>query len=652
MIGRWSIVSHWSLVIGVPAEALAKAGHWSVRSFNLKPIPWVLALIVASLLAGESASAAPTQGDAEPARIQSVFARDMALRDFAELMTRGCEADWKVLVSEQAGDKRISFYLSNTGIEETLRSICATYGLWYRRSPRSDIVQIVTMEEYRQGLNLYADEVVEVVPVMYPAPEEIGDALARLFQDRVVWDPPPEDISDDMPRIEGALDRMDTMADRATLVDAETLGGTTASYRDRYDRSSYRRRSGDAWSRSGDYDVRSGRSSGATEAQTLDDVVEQQQRALDAQQAGRGIPEEIGGRNDRPGLVYISASPSANALILRSSDAASVETIKTVIRQLDKPKPQVLLEVRVLDIQLGDEESRGVDWLFQQGPSSDGIMLSGGRATGITPEPGNVIRSSDTATLAPQGTGIDPLATVFNLVSADVRARVQFLRDEQRIRSLATPSLLVADNEASRIFIGSEVTVLEKVEPKVEFYGENNENSRTTYTVTSPRERIGTTLLITPKIHADRTVTIRLLQEETQLGSQRTVEYGQTAADQFTSQDIEERSVTTTVLAKDGHAVAIGGLIRERDEERETGVPLLMHIPLLGELFKRTTRSATRSELLVLIRPRVLLAPGEGATASREAVEQVNRSAEELRRQWHGSEKRVDEIETEAGDDD
>jgi len=114
----------------------------------------------------------------------------------------------------------------------------------------------------------------------------------------------------------------------------------------------------------------------------------------------------------------------------------------------------------VLDIQLGNEEARGVDWLFQQGPGSDGIMLSGGRATGVTAEPGNVIRSSDTA-LVPQGTGLDPLATVFNLVSADVRARVQFLRDEQRIRSLATPSLLVADNEASRIFIGSEVTVLE-----------------------------------------------------------------------------------------------------------------------------------------------------------------------------------------------
>lgn len=149
------------------------------------------ALCLAATLAGALVSTAPAQTTAEPVVIESVFVRDMALRDFAELMTRGCESEWKVLVSEQAGDKRISFYLSDTGIEETLRSICATYGLWYRQSPRSDIVQIITMDEYRKGLNLYADEAVEVVPVMYPAPEEIGDTLARLFQDRVVWDPPP-----------------------------------------------------------------------------------------------------------------------------------------------------------------------------------------------------------------------------------------------------------------------------------------------------------------------------------------------------------------------------------------------------------------------------------------------------------------------------
>jgi len=629
------MIDHWFLVIRthIPTSPRPRTRRGRLR-----------VLCVAALLVGVTAFAAPAREEAAQARIQSVFVRDMALRDFAELMTRGCEADWKVLVSEQAGDKRISFYLSDTGIEETLRSICATYGLWYRRSPRSDIVQIVTMEEYRQGLNLYADEAVEVVPVMYPAPAEIGDALARLFQDRVVWDPPPEDISDDMSRIEGALDRMDTMADRATLVDSVELGGTSAYDRDRYDSFANRRRPGR-------YGVRSERSGGAAQERTLDDVVEQQKRALDAQQAAQGIPEDVGGRNDRPGLVYISASPSANALILRSSDAVSVETIKNVIRQLDKPKPQVLLEVKVLDIQLGDEEARGVDWLFQSS-AGDGQTLGGGRATGVTAEPGDTIRSPDGATLTPRGTGLDPLATVFSFVSADVRTRIQLLQDERRIRALATPSLMVADNEASRIFIGREVTVLEKVEPETTFVGTENPQQVTTYNVTSPRERIGTTLLITPKIHADRTVTIRLLQEETQLGAQRTIEYGQTATDQFTSQDIEERSVTTTVLAKDNHAVAIGGLIRERDEERQTGVPFLMHIPLLGEIFRRTTRSATRSELLVLIRPRVLLAPGEGEIASRESVEQVERGAEKLRRRWRRFDEHAAKAEDEALDDD
>ncbi len=643
-------------------------GHKLADALQSRGCIWILCM--AAVLTGPLASLT-AQAQAESVAIESVFVRDMALRDFAELMTRGCESEWKVLVSEQAGDKRISFYLSDTGIEETLRSICATHGLWYRQSPRSDIVQIITMEEYQKGLNLYADETVEVVPLMYPTPEEIGDALARLFQDRVVWDPPPEDIADDMFNIESALDRMDTIADRATLVDTENMGGLGGvgtgrdGYRG-YGSSSYGRR-GDSWSRSGRYgrsygSDRYGRGYGSSrygsgsgrsgEEQTVEEVVKQQRLAVEAQQAAWGIPEEIGGRNDRPGLVYIAAARSANALVLRSSDAASIETIKSVIHDLDKPKPQILLEVKVLDIQFGDEDARGVDWLFQRELGAKDFMLSGGRATGISTEPGNLISSSDPLTLVPQGTGLDPMATVFSIVSDDVRARLQFLEDKRRIRALATPSLLVADNEASRIFIGSEVTVLEKVEPETSFIGTEQPRPVTTYTVTSPRKRIGTTLLITPKIHADRTVTIRLLQEETQLGPQRTVEYGQTATDQFAAQDIEERSVTTTVLAKDGHVVAIGGLIRDRHEERETGLPVLMHIPLLGQLFKRTIQSETRGELLVLIRPRVLLAPGEGQAASRETIERVNRRAEELKRKWQAFEAQAEEPAAEAPDGD
>ncbi len=581
--------------------------------------------------------------DAPSLQIESVFVRDMKMRDFAELLTRAFGAEWRVLVSDRAGEKQIRFYLADTGAEETLRSVCGAYGLWYRRSPRSGIIQVMTLEEYRQGISLYTDETVEVLTVHYPAPEEIGDTLARLFQDRVVWDPPSETLGDDRDRIERALDRMDTMADRATLTDASQTSTRTGDSRTdrwndrRYDRVDTRLRERRGYSD----DTRRA----VTEGASLETVMERQQQEMSSQQAAYRTDDGVGdGRGVRPGLVYVSASPMANALVLRSSDAASLELVKRVARELDKPRPQVLLEVRIFDISLGDEQSRGVDWLFQQGPGSDGIMLSGGASRGITAEPGGAIRSSDPLTLIPQGTGLNPLAAVFSVVSSDVRARIQLLHDQQRIRSLATPTLLVADNEASRIFIGSEVTVLERVSPETEFYGEFGQLSRTVYTVTAPRKRIGTTLLITPKIHADRTVTLRILQEETRLGAGRTVRYGQTETDQFTAQDVEERSVTTTILAADGHAIAIGGLIREQQEERETGIPLLMDIPLLGRLFKRTLHSETRSELLVLIQPRVLLAPGEGAAASRAIMERAERHTGAMRHAWDDPEPHAERV--------
>lgn len=576
--------------------------------------------IFAFFFAGNSVFAA-----GKPPVIESVFAREMALRDFAELLTRGLGPGWNVVVSEEAGERKIRFFLAETGIEEALRSLCAVYGLWYRRSPGSGIVQIMTKEEYRRGINIYADESVEVVPVLYPSPEEIGDSLARLFRDRVVWDPSPEDVGNDITRIEGALDRMDTMANRATLVDSGASGsrvGTLGTIRSQRQRDDYRRER---------YEEGGGRvRSRADGGYSVDDVFSYRRQEADALQKDFSPQKYEDELDFRPGLVYVSAAPMANALVLRSSDANSLELIKRVINELDKPKPQVLLEVKVLEIDLSDEKTRGVDWLFRDQSGSDPVVVSGGMSRGITDDPGSLIQSSDPSTLVPMGTGINPTAAVFSMVSDKVRARIQLLQEEKRIQSLATPSLLVADSEASRIFIGSEVTVLEKVEPQTDYVGTQDPTPVTTYTVTSPRKRIGTTLLITPKIHADRTVTIRVLQESTQLGRERAVQYGSGLDDRFVSQDVEETSVTTTIMAADGHTVAIGGLIRQRKVEKESGVPVFMHIPVLGNIFKKTTQSDQHNELLILIRPHVLLAPGETESVSNAFLERVSRHPDML----------------------
>jgi general secretion pathway protein D len=518
----------------------------------------------------------------EPQGIDSLFVREMPLRKFAELLTRGCGSGCKVMVSQKAAETQVSFYLADTDVEETLRSICSAYELWYRKLSGSAMIQIMTQTEYQQGLNLYAEEEVVVIPILYPTPDEIGESLAALFPDRVVWDPPDDFAEDQMDQIEDALDRMDTIADRATIVTDSDSGTSSSS-------SSSRSSSSDS----------EGASLDETYTRQTSELAIQQQRAL----------QQESGTSTRPGLVYISSFPSANRLILRSSDSASLERIKKVVSELDQPPPQVLLEVKVLELVLSDEESVGVDWLFEAGD------LSGGRSTGITDDAGGLIMSA-TDYLVQQGTGIDESAACFSLVTEQISARLQMLQESQSIKNIATPNLMVADNEASRIFIGTESTVLEKVESSVTYYGDDNENFTTSYTVDSSRERIGTTLLITPKIHADRSVTIRILQEESELGDTQTIQYGEDSDASFLAQDVDERSVVSTVLAQDGQTIAIGGLIREEDESTDSGFPILKDLPLIGSLFKTSSTCTLRSELLILIRPHVVLAPGEGGVLS------------------------------------
>ncbi|MDZ7615680.1 MAG: hypothetical protein U1E05_01675, partial [Patescibacteria group bacterium] len=193
--------------------------------------------------------------------------------------------------------------------------------------------------------------------------------------------------------------------------------------------------------------------------------------------------------------------------------------------------------------------------------------------------------------------------------------------------SLATPNLCVADGEASRVFVGTETTILQKVESQQTTTSGNNPVTTVSYSVDAPRQNVGTTLLITPRIHADRSTTIRLVQEDSQVGDTQTIVFGQDEEGNdrsFQSQDIDTRSVTTTVVASDGKISAIGGLIREQVQVRDVGVPGLMDVPMVGSIFKTTFKDRQRSELLVLIRPFVLLAPGESECVSQDLIQRIS----------------------------
>ena len=593
-----------------------------------------LAILAATLYFAASAAFCLEYGR-EPSNddmvIESLIVREMPIRGFAELITRSSSSRWTVMVSEGAAEKQLDLYLERTGVELALKAVCSAYGLWYKRTPGSSIVQIMTLEEFRSGLNLYAEEAVEVITLKYPQVEEVCETLQKVFLDRVIWSRTDKDENDPYDRLERAFDRMELLTDRATIAEEGSIGSSSSNSNSNYsnNRSNLRSNNNSRNRNNNNYRNDNSSTGSGNGGQNIQRLEQERSRAEEVllrnyqDDSLRQLYNEQSDKMHRPGLVYISALVASNDLVLRSNDPASLARVREVAVCLDRPSPQVLLEVKVLDVTLGDEHERGLDWLFSGGALSASSARGASSGTGSLLPNGNLILRPD-ENLIPQGGGLDNRSAVFGLVTEHVRARLQLLQDNNRIVSLATPNLLVADNEASRVFIGTEMTVVEKVETETDYQRNGDYLDRTiTHTVTAPRRRIGTSLLITPKIHADRSVTISILQENSALGANREVILSEGAS--FVSNDVEERSVTTTVVAQDGNIIAIGGLISESSEKRVVGTPGLHRIPMVGELFKRTSKYQERHEMLILIRPYVLLAPGEGEAESLDLMERLSR---------------------------
>ncbi|MDR2440547.1 MAG: hypothetical protein LBE12_14390 [Planctomycetaceae bacterium] len=541
--------------------------------------------------------------------------KEMTLLEFARLLSQG--AAWKIVVSRQASAIPINTYFEQISGEDAIRAICQANNLWYRKDSNG-IISIMTVEEYRKGLLAHSHDTVKVVTLLYPDARAVGDSIQRLFKNRVVWTPPDEYYNDPIEDMERALERMESLSDRVQSMQQNTNRSTTS-----YSGTGY-----------GTNRIRSSRSNRQQSRQNLDPlsankIVEDIVPEIESEKLIAQLTSDEEMKIGEPGIIYLSAFRGTNDLMIRSSDPEAVEEIAKLIAQLDKPQPQVLLEVKVLDLRLTDDESFGLDWLFKGG------HISGGRSTGILEDSyGSTFTEilNPGASLVPSGAGLDPKAIVLQTVSDNILARIQAMQDSGRVISLATPNLCVADNEASRIFIGKETTVLTAVSVSKTTTTGDNPVVDTSYDPEAERMNIGTTLLITPRIHADRSTTIRIVQEDSQVGETQEIVFGTDTSSSslggrnmsFFSRDIDTRTVTTTVVAADGQVSAIGGLIREEVQHRDIGVPGLMKIPYVGTAFKTTFKNRERHELLILVRPFVLLAPGETGQTTQQFLKRLS----------------------------
>ncbi len=560
---------------------------------------------------------------AEPARkgkpkskvVESISLNNVSVKEAARMI--GIASGSPIVVSFDASKVKVDLHLTNVTAADAIDAICRTSGLWYQKNSKDGLIHIMTIDEFKSSLQFNRQEKVEVVQILYPSAKDVGDALAKLFINRVIWLDPKKSSGDSYTDISRALKRMDLLGKRGTFDITDDDNSSSSDDNDDED----------------DEDDDEKNKKTEAEKATKNDPAKINQSAIKKMFSSQEKQVDIGVKfhelTNSPGMVFISVLPENNSLMLRSADYSAIDEMLKVIEKLDKPTPQVLLEVKILSVTLDDSRDRAIDFLF----SSDNGDISGGFANGLlTTDGGQSILKPD-SNLVPQGTGIDTQAAIFNAVTNNFSARIQILEKDERVTKLATPNLIVSNNESSTLFIGTETTVMEKAQSTTTYTEVSSGvfQPNISWDIDAPRRRVGTSLLLTPKIHADRTVTLRLLQEQSTLGSQVKniysggVESAGSEEQYFVSQNIDLQRIITTVIGKDREFMVIGGLIYEEVGKTTEKTPYLSEIPIIGDLaFTRLDATRTRKELLIIIRPFVMQAPGECQLISKSYLDRMS----------------------------
>jgi cell division septation protein DedD len=311
-----------------------------------------------------------------------------------------------------------------------------------------------------------------------------------------------------------------------------------------------------------------------------------------------------------PEQLRIVPDPATNSLIIYGT-VQEFQNIKNILKDLDAIPRQVLIEAMVLQIDLNDAESLGVDYeilrrsrvtIFGQTFNSRGALRSLGDKFPIPPAFGG-------------GSG---LTGIFG--GPDIQALVNALMTDSRVKLLSSPSVLAADNRPARIQVGSEEPIpTGTINAAV---GATTPSSSTTIQY----RNTGRILTIIPQVNSKGLVNLQIKAEVSQRGEDVPFGSGETFPS-FDTQDAE-----TTAVVHDGETLVIGGLIGERKSKSRSGIPYLMDIPVFGRLFGSTSDDSTRTELIMLITPYVIRSQPESQQVTEEFKSKMNAVRNELER--------------------
>ena len=294
------------------------------------------------------------------------------------------------------------------------------------------------------------------------------------------------------------------------------------------------------------------------------------------------------------GPVRIIADEQNNAIIVRASQT-DYERILITIRSLDIMPRAVMIEVLIAEVTLNDDLNYGVQWFFRNGMSIGGKAGTGGGGLDVNPISG---------TLAATSSGF---SAFWSSLDGDVGALVNLLSSKTDVNVLSTPTLLAADNKEATFVVGGR-------EPVLMQQSQETTSSSTPIINTIKYEETGLILTVKPHINSGGLVRIDVKQ------TLRAVDEAVTEG--INSPRFTERNIETSLIARDGKTVLIGGIIRQDGNTAHSGVPLLKDVPILSPFFSTRKQSAQRTELLIAITPYIV--KGESDLAAREFIQRLS----------------------------
>jgi len=493
-----------------------------------------------------------------------------------------------------------------------LEAMAKTYNLWYQEDKKSKVIRIYTVREFRLGKVDYRNEKTEIFTFKHQRTSlDFAYMVRDLFgYDRVQFSRGADenDVTDDL---NDRMERFDIIA-RNTFNQSTTGGesgfGISSSGGSGGDSNSNSSSNNNQNNNNNNNSQNSNNQNGQNnqmtmrQGQSLDLLKMLPESEAQAMLSGKfsGSTGALNELIEHISPIYVTLIRRQNRVLIRTRDKDAMKDIYAIYKKLNIEMATLLLEVKVLQLNLNDGYESSFDFSVKSGnfqatkANSDSFIDSASSAS-------DLVR-----------TGLGDPSMVAAMVSKNFDARLKLMEEEGRVTALATPMLTTTNQEVSRIFIGEDRPITTGMDVECsDIVNDNGNVIGRGNCILNPETAIrsvGKTLLLTPNINANGKVDIRILVEDSTVCDNcgKIPATTGTELTDFIVDTVNTQTFSGDIIADNGQMIAVGGLINETSRDSEKKVPILGDIPYLGFFFSDTVKVRERTEMVILIRPYVM----------------------------------------------